>query len=196
MTFEVFELQSSLNCDHDYLEIREESGVGKLIGVYCSEIPPPIESSKKIWMKLKTDDTATGKGFLGEYSFLHGNELTGSNGEIASPLYPQPYLQDEVITWRITVEFGMSIKVVFDEVRIENYYQDCEAGISVNTIKATKEISYICYIYVGYSCLISKFLALRWVRYGSSVVETSMWYNATGRTHCFIQQHHFYPIES
>lgn len=125
-------MENSPNCDRDYLEIREDSGIGSLIGIYCTDATPaPIQSSKKLWIKFRSDDSGTARGFLAEYAFVHGNELTGMNGEIASPLYPYPWKQDGDTTWRITVGFGMAIRMEYDDVHMENF-GDCSSSVTVN----------------------------------------------------------------
>ncbi|KAK0071942.1 hypothetical protein PV325_012125 [Microctonus aethiopoides] len=89
--FSEFNLEVSPNCDKDYLEIREESGIGKLIGVYCGDTIERVTADKKLWIKFRSDNVGTEKGFMAEYSFVHGNNIMGSRGEIASPLYPHPF---------------------------------------------------------------------------------------------------------
>lgn len=131
LTFSVFEIETSPNCDSDYLEIREKSGIGPLIGIYCNELPGAVEASTELWIKFRSDNSGTAKGFLGEYNLIHGNELTGVSGEIASPLYPLPWKQDLSISWRITVDFGMAVKIEFDDVHIENYGDYCASKIVV-----------------------------------------------------------------
>ncbi|XP_066598353.1 cubilin-like [Prorops nasuta] len=132
LSFNVFDIEPSTNCDLDYLEIREENGVGKLIGNYCGkDVVDTITSNKKLWVKFKSDGEGTAKGFLAEYSFLHGNELEGPLGEICSPLYPLPYTDETVISWRITVQYGMLIRIEFKDIRIDTYSSMCSPAFKV-----------------------------------------------------------------
>lgn len=125
LEFTSFELESSANCDGDYLEIREDSGVGKLIGVYCSFVIDVITSDKKLWIKFRSDATGTAKGFVAEYNFIHGNVLTGPSGQIASPLYPHPLQRTLETTWRVTVDFGSSVRIEFTDFHVENLSDEC-----------------------------------------------------------------------
>lgn len=75
LTFEDFQMADSINCDEDYLEIREANSTGKLLGVYCDQnIPSNISHSNSLWLlfssseRLKGDIVNTGKGFLAHYS--------------------------------------------------------------------------------------------------------------------------------
>ncbi|XP_044011009.1 cubilin [Aphidius gifuensis] len=134
LLFSKFDIESSENCDRDYLEIREISATGKLIGSYCgiNQINE-IKSSYPLWIKFSSDATGTGNGFLADYTFEHGNDLSGSSGEIASPLYPYPFKKSDEITWRITVDFGFSIKIEFYDFHMETYFSSsrCSYGASL-----------------------------------------------------------------
>ncbi|XP_043273312.1 cubilin-like [Venturia canescens] len=131
LSFSQFNIETSPNCDRDYLEIREKSGIGRLIGIYCNELPAPVEASDELWIKFRSDETGTASGFLGEYSLVHGNDLTGVSGEIASPLYPLPWKLEAAITWRITVDAGMAVRIEFDSLHIENYGSDCYSRVAI-----------------------------------------------------------------
>lgn len=124
LTFSEFDIESSPNCDRDYLEIRENSPSGKLLGAFCGNTIDPITSNTKLWIKFRSDSSGTGKGFLGEYTFIHGNDITGSFGEIASPFYPQAFKRSDEVTWRVTVPFGSAVRVEFDDFHLENF-NDC-----------------------------------------------------------------------
>jgi len=77
LTLESMDLEKSDGCNRDYLEVREESDRGELIGVYCgSEVPGVIHSRGTIWMKFKSDDDNVGEGFMASYNY----------GEFISPL--------------------------------------------------------------------------------------------------------------
>ena len=76
---------------------------------------------------------------------MHGNDLSGSSGTIASPMYPHPYRhivtsgssQNVEITWRITVSEGKAIRIRFDEFEIQwTVYetQDCSSYLAVSFI--------------------------------------------------------------
>ncbi|XP_011302978.1 cubilin [Fopius arisanus] len=121
LTFSKFNIERSDNCDRDYLEIREDSSIGKIIGVYCGTEIGTVQSNKTLWMKFRSDEHGTAEGFVAEYTFNHGSELFGPFGVIASPLYPHAYTNYNPVTWRVTVQSGFSIKVEFDDFHIDNF---------------------------------------------------------------------------
>lgn len=134
LTFKDFDLRTSENCDLDYLEIRDNSGIGKLHGIYCGKDIDTISSSQPLWVKFNSaaDTTGNPKGFQAEYQFLFGNELTGDSGEIASPMYPRPFRKSEQFSWRITVEFNYVIKIEFLDFDIDSYDDYCYSNLKVN----------------------------------------------------------------
>lgn len=57
-------------CNGDYLEIREESSAGKLLGVYCgSDIPTQLPRVNTYWLKFRSDNDGVGRGFKLEYNY-------------------------------------------------------------------------------------------------------------------------------
>ncbi|OXU20544.1 hypothetical protein TSAR_014165, partial [Trichomalopsis sarcophagae] len=133
LSFEDFELVDSGNCDVDYLEIRENDGVGKLRGVFCGKNIESITSSQPIWMRFRSASNSIGnpKGFKAEYSYLFGDEIAGDFGEIASPLYPHPYRKSNTFTWRITVEFNYAIKLDILQLSLDNYGEYCYTSLKI-----------------------------------------------------------------
>lgn len=70
VVIESFDLEQSDGCNNDYLELREESSLGRLIGVYCgTQLPPAIKSKGSIWMKFKSNDDVVGEGFMVSYNY-------------------------------------------------------------------------------------------------------------------------------
>lgn len=132
LTFSEFDIQQSDNCDLDYLEIREDSGIGKLISVSCGTSIEPVRSSSKLWIKFKSDGDGVAKGFVGQYTFEGGNELTGPSGRITSPLYPLPYRRRDTTSWRITVDFRWLIRIDITDMFVENSGPVCFSSLSVS----------------------------------------------------------------
>lgn len=65
----VFDLENHAQCNYDYLEVRETSPSGRLIGRYCgSEIPSNITAVNVLWLKFRSDSSATGVGFMAQYN--------------------------------------------------------------------------------------------------------------------------------
>lgn len=104
----------------DYLEIREDSGIGKLINTFCGTNAEPVQTPKKLWIKFKSDNEGAGKGFRAHFQVIGGDELSGPVGTITSPLYPIPYKQSYTM-WRITVEFGSIIRIDITDIYINNF---------------------------------------------------------------------------
>lgn len=70
LTLESFDMEQSDGCNNDYLEIREESERGALIGVYCgNKVPPVVRSKGSIWLKFKSNDDVVGEGFMASYNY-------------------------------------------------------------------------------------------------------------------------------
>ncbi|KAF5282685.1 hypothetical protein FQA39_LY17492 [Lamprigera yunnana] len=124
LAFKTFDLLSSENCHLVYVEIRDSSNNGKLLGTYCNEVPAYLENVGSLWVLFKStrapndDSGATGRGFLAEYSLTHGISLSGATGTIASPLYPKYFYNAEYF-WTITVTFGKAVLVTFLDFSIE-----------------------------------------------------------------------------
>ncbi|XP_012062648.1 PREDICTED: cubilin [Atta cephalotes] len=131
LMFSEFDIESSENCDLDYVEVREDSGIGKLISVSCGKDAAEITSSSKLWIKFKSDDSGTAKGFKAEYNIIGGNELEGPTGRITSPLYPLPYRQSAAFSWRITVEMDWLVHLEFTNLHIENVGEYCFSSINI-----------------------------------------------------------------
>jgi len=70
LTFSMFNLEQSDDCNNDYLEIRNgTSGVDPLLGVFCGDqIPNNITASNKLWIKFRSDGQNVGAGFLAHYA--------------------------------------------------------------------------------------------------------------------------------
>lgn len=72
LSFSYFDLVDSAYCNTDYLEIRQNSGNGKLLGSFCgNQIPTNITNMGSLWIYLKTSKIegvlSSSKGFFAEY---------------------------------------------------------------------------------------------------------------------------------
>ncbi|XP_033326417.2 cubilin [Megalopta genalis] len=132
LTFSEFDLQPGENCDLDYLEIRENNGIGKLLGVFCGTTAETIETSASIWMKFKSDGDGVAKGFVVDYTVEGGDELSGPTGRITSPLYPMPIKIGQPITWRITVDYQQLIKLEIKDIFIETFGPGCFSYVRIH----------------------------------------------------------------
>ncbi|XP_046451773.1 cubilin-like isoform X2 [Daphnia pulex] len=115
VSFRMFNLQDTEFCNGDYLEIRTNDGGGELLGHFCGTgfLPSNITASNKLWIKFRSDDDSTAPGFIADYSLLHGNDLSGNRGEIASPLFPHPYIHRDDFSWRVTVDAERFVRLYF-----------------------------------------------------------------------------------
>ncbi|KAH8276594.1 hypothetical protein KR044_004736, partial [Drosophila immigrans] len=118
LTIESFDLELSDGCNNDYLEVREESSRGALIGVYCgTQLPASIKSKGSLWLAFKSNDDVVGEGFMASYSYDHHNELNGTEGIIESPHYPSRLATNDLYSWRITVDAEYLIVVSVEHLR-------------------------------------------------------------------------------
>lgn len=119
LTFDTFAIEDNPHCDTDYLEIREKSGVGKLVGAFCGNSIDSLSSSSTLWIKFRSDASSSDRGFSAEYGLQRENEIFGTSGTIASPMYPIPYKRLALYTYRITVEIGFVVRLSFHDFHLE-----------------------------------------------------------------------------
>ncbi|KAJ8670094.1 hypothetical protein QAD02_001353 [Eretmocerus hayati] len=133
LSFEEFDVVSSENCATDYLEIRENNGIGKLLGLFCGEETQSVTSSQSLWIKFKSAASTIGnpKGFKANFHLLFGDELTGDSGEIASPMYPRPFRKSETYSWRITVDFNFAISIQFLDFNFDSDQDYCFSSLKI-----------------------------------------------------------------
>ncbi|XP_039746472.1 cubilin [Pararge aegeria] len=133
ITFERFDLYYSDGCNEDYLEVREKNGGGNLLAVYCGQdVPTNTTTGTKLYIKFHSNDRNTGQGFLLNYGFLHGNDITGlQSGEITSPLYPLPYSGSGEYNWRIFVDDSKSISLNIDHLEIHKTQDTCNSKLII-----------------------------------------------------------------
>ncbi|XP_058123035.1 cubilin homolog [Anopheles ziemanni] len=129
------DIQSSDNCNEDYLEIREGNGGGPLLGDFCgNQIPKNLTEASSFWIKFRSNGVGVAKGFLAEYSYDTLSEISGSSGTVTSPMYPKGYTQMENIGWRITVDIGSVIAIKFNNFAIDRQAIDqfmCEGTLII-----------------------------------------------------------------
>jgi hypothetical protein len=63
---------------------------------------------------------------------VHGNDLSGPTGQVASPLYPRSYMRYGTFSWRITVDVGKAIAISFQEFFIDDYFSNCYSNLAVS----------------------------------------------------------------
>ncbi|XP_054878715.1 cubilin isoform X1 [Poeciliopsis prolifica] len=125
ISFIMFHLQGQSDCQNDYLEIREGSSTGSLVGRFCGTSLPSNYTSVTghiLWVKFVSDGSVSGAGFRATFSHLYGVELVGESGQIASPLFPRTYPNNANYRWTITVEGDSYIQISFLDMDIEDLY--------------------------------------------------------------------------
>ncbi|XP_055842375.1 cubilin homolog isoform X2 [Episyrphus balteatus] len=109
------DIENSQDCNSDYLEVREGSSIGRLVGVFCGDdIPNPLLGFESLWIKFRSDNDNVRKGFLADYSYALNNELNGMEGIIESPRYPSFMVSLSHYSWRISVPRGNLIMLTVD----------------------------------------------------------------------------------
>lgn len=166
VSFRMFNLQDTEFCNGDYLEIRTNDGGGELLGHFCGTgfLPSNITASNKLWIKFRSDDDSTAPGFIADYSLrnenfrifsfyfqftllisydaVHGNDLSGNRGEIASPLFPHPYIHRDDFSWRVTVDAERFVRLYFyPQFSIEREHEST-ACISSLLVLGQKKMSW------------------------------------------------------
>lgn len=71
LKFTFIDIEQSENCNEDYLELREGSGGGRFLRVFCGKHSnlDPIETNGSIWMKFRSNEDTVGLGFSMEHSY-------------------------------------------------------------------------------------------------------------------------------
>ncbi|XP_052130517.1 cubilin-like isoform X2 [Frankliniella occidentalis] len=129
MSFSLFNLESSWGCFDDFVEVRKESAMGPLVGVYCGdERPSNLTAAHTLWVKFRSNAQGTAPGFLADFALVHGNlDITGRSGEIASPLYPSLYAQSGDFEWRVTVDTKKAVILDVKSLSTDRFgVDDCD----------------------------------------------------------------------
>ncbi|KAM8967664.1 cubilin [Pelodytes ibericus] len=122
LSFISFSLQASTNCLDDYLEIREANETGALLGRHCGDSLPNNVTSligHILWIKFVSDGSTSSSGFRATFSHLFGNNIMGTQGQIASPLWPRNYPHHSNYIWTINVADSQIIQATILDIDIE-----------------------------------------------------------------------------
>ncbi|NWX82451.1 CUBN protein, partial [Nothoprocta pentlandii] len=124
--FHAFNLQDSIQCSQDFLEVRNGSDVrSPLLGRFCGNtVPSPIfPRSHVVYLRFKSDASVARDGYEITWTSSSsgcGGTLYGSTGSVASPGYPATYPNNTDCAWTLTVPTRRSVTVSFDFVSIED----------------------------------------------------------------------------
>ncbi|KAH3692443.1 hypothetical protein DPMN_194284 [Dreissena polymorpha] len=122
LAFSVFNMEDHEFCNLDYVEIHEGQLGGPLLGRFCGENRPTnLTAYNGLWIKFRSDESASALGFVAQFSSVYGGEITGTSGQLASPNYPYTYPHRAHYMWTVTVPIGMQILVSFVAIDMESF---------------------------------------------------------------------------
>ncbi|KAM7237074.1 hypothetical protein CapIbe_011318 [Capra ibex] len=131
LSFIAFQLEESQDCSRDFVEIREGNATGRLVGRYCGNALPLNYSSALghiLWIRFVSDGSGSGVGFQAAFASIFGNDnIVGTHGKIASPLWPGNYPHNSNYQWTVNVEASQVIHARILEMDMEgtlNCYYD------------------------------------------------------------------------
>lgn len=123
LSFLSFQLENSRNCNKDFVEIREGNATGRLVGRYCGNSLPGNYSSIKghtLWIRFVSDGSGNGMGFQARFNQIFGNDnIVGSHGKIASPLWPGSYPDNSNYIWTVNVNASQIIQARILKIDME-----------------------------------------------------------------------------
>ncbi|XP_075684851.1 cubilin [Rhinoderma darwinii] len=122
LKFTEMDLESSTGCSLTVIEVKDgDTETAPLIGRYCnSTVPAPIiSSSNTLWLKYRSDSSATRSKFRALYQVVCGGSLSGA-GVIHTPHYPNPYYRERSCEWIITQPEGEVVMFKFDSFNISS----------------------------------------------------------------------------
>ena len=68
---------------------------------------------------------------------VHGNDLNGNRGEIASPVFPFPYIHRGDFSWRVTVDPERFVRLFFyPQFSLEH---DPDSGVCISSLLVKKK---------------------------------------------------------
>nr|XP_046226989.1 cubilin [Scatophagus argus] len=130
ITFPFFHLESSTNCNYDFLQIHDgDSASAYIIGKYCGQNNPQelYSSHNSLYFWFRSDHSVSNGGFTVAWQSqdpVCGGELTAPYGNINSPGYPGNYPPSRDCYWTVTVEPSLLITFAFGTLSLE-HHPDC-----------------------------------------------------------------------
>ncbi|GAB1597688.1 hypothetical protein Ahia01_000045400, partial [Argonauta hians] len=199
VAFSVFNLENHAFCNKDYLESRHSNSSGALIGRYCGTTPPSnVASDNGLWVKFRSDENTSGRGFMAHFSSQFGGDLTGDSGSIIIPAWNTPH---GIVEWTITVTDGLVLfisllrmKFIIFESECVGYLEIHESGTvngpllgkycrdeKVNIVSTTNQV----YLkYVPFGGQIQEF-SLNWTAVTNGTQPDMISGNVRRRSHCY-----------
>ncbi|CAI9543459.1 unnamed protein product, partial [Staurois parvus] len=124
LNFNSFNIQSSPNCESDYMRIYDGPSKNSpiLLDKMCGSItiPPLIASTSHMLVELVSDGAVGGVGFQATYSSVQcGGTFFNSQGSFASPGYPGNYSPYMNCNYTITAPVGYKIALTISDFHVE-----------------------------------------------------------------------------
>ncbi|XP_036131390.1 cubilin [Molossus molossus] len=124
LSFITFQLEESQDCRRDFVEIRKENATGHLVGRYCGNALPltsPSLVAHSLWIRFVSDASGTGTGFQATFASIFGNDnIVGTHGKVASPLWPGNYPHNSDYRWTVNVNASQVVQGQILEMDIES----------------------------------------------------------------------------
>lgn len=120
-----FSLESSSDCRFDRLEIRNGGLLtSPLVAVLCgNEYTKTFRSfSNQMYLQFSADSSRNDDGFEIEWTSTAtgcGGVLTSYRGSLTSPNFPESYNENAICGWRIAVNQGSAVQIIFTDLDLE-----------------------------------------------------------------------------
>ncbi|XP_063696850.1 cubilin homolog [Culicoides brevitarsis] len=123
LVFSDFDLEADPNCNYDYLEVFDgKDASAKSLGKYCDSNNHPLDlqtTSNYAFVRFVSDRSNQNRGFSLNYMSVCNTTLTGWNGVIESPNFPQEYPHKLQCEWKIETYKGNKVYVEFTDFDFE-----------------------------------------------------------------------------
>ncbi|GFS02438.1 Tolloid-like protein 1, partial [Elysia marginata] len=129
LSFSAFDLQSSINCNDDYLSVYDgTTQFSTRLAKYCGEgIPRTVTSRENsMFIFFRSDDRITSTGFRARWTTrsVCGSSPSGTSGTVRSPNYPSNYPNNARCQWVIRTSPGTRVRLSFTYFRLESCPSD------------------------------------------------------------------------
>ncbi|CAH0562353.1 unnamed protein product [Brassicogethes aeneus] len=121
--FSDIDLESHSRCGLDYVQLFDGLKINtNSLGKFCKPIVTGtfVDSTKnQMLVKFRSDVNNQGRGFQLQYSTMCTTTLTGFNGVIESPNFPNNYPDHQNCAWTIEVANKNNISITFSHFQLE-----------------------------------------------------------------------------
>uniref|UniRef100_A0A8C4TJJ2 CUB domain-containing protein n=1 Tax=Erpetoichthys calabaricus TaxID=27687 RepID=A0A8C4TJJ2_ERPCA len=135
LRFEVFHLESSTNCNYDFLEVSGHRA-STLIGTFCGSSPPPPNTTtgRHLHVVFASDPSVSHPGFQmlwfqnGKRPSFEACGHLANGGSFNSPGFPNKYPDNKECIWHIQTAAQSSVQLTIHEFDIEPH-PDCSYDV-------------------------------------------------------------------